>query len=190
MKEILVGKLENIPVPGCLHEVCMRGKEAGRRQILRRRYGRQAAAVAAIICVCMLPAAARQIYGYFVDIKDGGAITGQAVAEADDDFALSAVCGNDGLQMRVELGNMDEKAYDYVEELSADEITITDASGNTVLLDTAVCEFDGTSGVFAIETGALEEGEYTVRINGMQGLSKADAPLEIMGSWECTLTVE
>lgn len=190
MKEILVAELENIPVPGRLHAVCMRGKEAGRRQKLRRRYGKIAAAAAAVICVCMLPAAARQMYGYFADIKDGSAITGQAIEEADNDFALSAVYDENGLQVRAELGNMDEKAYGYVEELSTEEITLIDASGNIVMLDAAACAFDGTTGVFVIETEVLEAGEYTVRINGMQGLSKADAPLEIRGSWECTLTVE
>lgn len=189
MKELLEKKLESIPVPEELHTVCARsisGCDSGRLK-------RIIAAAAAVICVCVLPVIASGVYGYYEEIRKGTAITGGRMVGADNDFTVSA-CRREGeetLYVCVEVLNTEEVSYRYQERIMLESAEITDASGNSIC---RLKDLEGypVDGIFVAEvTGiSLEKGAYTLTVTGMQGMSKADPPLEIQGSWQCSFEAD
>lgn len=185
MRNIVEAKLAEIPVPGELHDICVKTIRRMKTQRIRR----LAAAVAAAACVCMLPALASGLYGHYREVYRGTAITGGIMADADNDFALSAYVEDDGsIHLKLKLMNAEEISYRYTEELQLDEIVITDDYGNTVYSDAEVSmSMEDMNVTIAAE---LPPGEYFIEVRGMTGLSKGDGPLPIQGTWHCPLTIK
>jgi len=191
MQKNIEAKLETIEIPAGLHAACTAGIAKGERLMRAKRIRRAAAAAAAVICIAVLPVAASHVFGHFEDIRNGTAVTGQRIADADNDMSISASVSEDGtLDISIRILNEEEVAYRYTESLYAGDIMLISHDGGTAAAFTAEGALENGCAALHINNVQLAPGEYTLRITDMQGLSKADAPLEIQGTWECTFTVE
>lgn len=191
MTEMIDRKLEAIEIPEGLHAVCMQGVRREERLLRRRRRVRLAAAAAAAVCALALPGLANYVFGRFEDVYEGTAITGQRIVQADQDFALSAETASDGeIRICVEVINEEETAYRYIQQLSLEGISITDIDGNTVYYaDSAIGDIEDGTVCIILKDAGLGAGDYVLGVSGMKGLSKADAPLDIQGRWQCDIMI-
>lgn len=193
MKQIISEKMELIPIPTQLHGVCLRGIDKAKKDALCRRILRCSCAAAAVICICLLPTIADSIFGYFEDIHEGTAITGGRIVQADNDLKLTVShCFEEGsLVLQVTFTNDNEIAYRYISQLRFGDIIISKADGREIFrISDITADISDNAAEFILENISLESGEYILTAAHAAGLSKADAPLEIQGSWTCTFIIE
>jgi len=192
MTEMIDRKLEAIEIPGELHAVWMQGVRREARLLQRRRGIRLAAIAAAAVCAFALPGLANIVFGHFEDVYEGTAITGQRIAQADQDFAWSAETASDGeICICVDIINGEEIAYRCIQQLSLEGVSVTDVNGNTVYYaDNAVGDIEDGIACIILKDADLEAGDYVICVSGMKGLSKADAPLDIQGRWQFDIVIK
>ena len=165
---------------------------------------KRAIAIAAVLAlcfvtVCMTPLA-NSIRGFFSDIvRFDGAITGTRYENATNDIKV------DVLELTTENGNViipveltfeypTEAPFPYIQEIAIAEYKILD-SNDKKIADAKVSANDAEKGIvsegkvlvnLSIADKKMTSGEeYTIVIEKMYGLSKADAPLHITGTWNC-----
>ena len=90
--------------------------------------------------------------------------------------------------------NPTEAPFPYIQEVAVSEYKILDKN-NKEIIKTKLPAEDGNKGSvtdgkvlvnLSIDDTKFNSGEeYTLAIEKMYGLSKADAPLHITGNWEC-----
>ena len=153
-----------------------------------------------LVTVCMTPLAS-SIKGFFSDIiRFDGAITGTQYENATNDIkvdVLETTSENGNVIIPVELTfeNPTEAPFPYIQEVAISEYKILD-SNNKEIIKTKLSAEDGDKGTvsdgkvlvnLSLNEAKLNSGEeYTIVIEKMYGLAKADAPLHITGTWKCS----
>ncbi len=159
--------------------------------------------VAAGLVLCMVTAIvtpmANSVKGFFKDItRIGGAITGTAYVNATSDIEMTALETNaeNGkmiLPLDITFKNKTEAPFPYIQEIAITDYQILNSSNKKILHCKNTLEesakgtvIDGKVSVnIPIDEMLNKEETYIIQIETMYGLSKADAPLEIKGHWEC-----
>ena len=161
-------------------------------------------AIAAVLALCIITVTmtplANSIKGFFSDIvRFDGAITGTKYENATNDIKidvseLTTDNGNIIISLDLTFENPTEAPFPYIQEVAVSEYKILD-SNNKEVIKTKVSAEDGDKGTvndgkvlvnLSMNDAKLKSGEeYTIVIEKMYGLSKADAPLHITGRWEC-----
>ena len=152
-----------------------------------------------LVTVCMTPLA-NSIRGFFSDIiRFDGAITGTQYENATNDIKIDVLevtseNGNVIIPLELSFENPSEAPFPYIQEVAVSEYKIVD-SNNKEIIKTKLSAEEGDKGTIAdgkvlvnlsLNDAKLKSGEeYTIVIDKMYGLSKADAPLHITGTWEC-----
>ena len=152
-----------------------------------------------LVTVCMTPLA-NSIKGFFSDIiRFDGAITGTRYENATNDIKvdvleLTSENGNIIIPLDLTFENPTEAPFPYIQEIAIAEYKILD-NNNKKIANIKASANDAEKGV-ASEGKALVNlsladekmtvgEEYTIVIEKMYGLAKADAPLHITGTWKC-----
>ena len=153
-----------------------------------------------IITVTMTPLA-NSFKGFFTDItRFDGAITGTKYENASNEIKVNVIKqindnANDVIPLQLVFENPNEAPFLYIQEIAVSDYMIIDNKTGEVLKLECYPEYSGKATIkegrasldLSINNIKLESGkEYTLVIKKMYGLSKADAPLYIDGSWECS----
>ena len=161
-------------------------------------------AIAAVLALCIITVTmtplANSIKGFFSDIvRFDGAITGTKYENATNDIKidvseLTTDNGNIIIPLDLTFENPTEAPFPYIQEVAVSEYKILD-NNNKEIIKTKVSAEDGDKGIvsagkvlvnLSLNDAKLKSGEeYTIVIEKMYGLAKADAPLHITGTWEC-----
>ncbi len=164
-------------------------------------------AIAAVLALCIITATmtplANSIRGFFKDIIGfDGAITGTQYENATNDIkvdVLKLTSGNGNVIIPLDLTfeNPAEAPFPYIQEVAIAEYKILN-SNNKQIVKSKLSAEDSEKGTvnngrvsvnLTISDIDMASGEeYTIIIEKMYGLSKADAPLHITGLWECKFT--
>ena len=152
-----------------------------------------------LITVCMTPLA-NSIKGFFSDIvRFDGAITGTQYENATNDIKVDVLevtseNGNVIIPLELSFENPTEAPFPYIQEIAISEYKILDNS-DKVISKEKISVDEASKGIVSNGTVLVELStadkkmtsgeEYTIVIEKMYGLSKADAPLHITGTWEC-----
>ena len=164
-------------------------------------------AIASVLMLCIVTVTmtplANSIKGFFSDIvRFDGAITGTMYENATseikvDVLELTSEKGNVIISLDLTFENPTEAPFPYIQEVAVSEYKILDKN-NKEVIKTKVSAEDGNKGTvskdkvvvnLSLNDAKLKSGEeYTIVIDKMYGLSKADAPLHITGTWKCHFT--
>ena len=152
-----------------------------------------------LVVVCMTPLAS-SIKGFFSDIvRFDGAITGTKYENATNDIKvdvleLTSENGNLNIPLGLTIQNPTEAPFPYIQEIAVSEYKILD-NNNKEIVKTKLSAEDGDKGIISdgkvlitlsLDSKKIKSGEeYTIVIEKMYGLAKADAPLHITGTWKC-----
>ena len=169
-----------------------------------KRITKKTFAIAAVLALCIVTVAmtplASSIKGFFSDIIGiDGAVTGTKYENATNDIKIEALetsseDGNVIIPLELTFANPSEAPFPYIQEIAISEYKIFDSNNKVISKEkVSVDEADkGTisNGKVLVELSATDKkmtsGEtYTIVIEKMYGLAKADAPLHITGTWEC-----
>ena len=160
--------------------------------------------IAAVLALCIITVTmtplANSIKGFFSDIiRFDGAITGTQYENATNEIIVNAMelttdNGNDIIPLELTFEKPNEAPFAYIQEIAVSEYKIFD-SNNKEIIKNKVSAEDGEKGTvsdgkvlvnLSLNDAKLKSGEeYTIVIEKMYGLAKADAPLHITGKWEC-----
>lgn len=142
---------------------------------------------------------ANPIKGFFSDIiRFDGAVTGTQYENATNDIKVEAVESTSEKRNIISLSltfeNPTEAPFSFIEEVAVSEYKILDSKNNEII-KTKLSAEGGDKGTvsdgkvlvnLSLNDAKLKSGEeYTIVIDKMYGLSKADAPLHITGTWRC-----
>ena len=161
-------------------------------------------AIVAVLALCIITVTmtplANSIKGFFSDIvRFDGAITGTKYENATNDIkvdVLELTLENENVIIPLDLTfeNPTEAPFPYIQEIAVSEYKILD-SNNKEIIKTKLSAEDGDKGTvsdgkvlvnLSLNDAKLKSGEeYTIIIEKMYGLAKADAPLHITGTWKC-----
>ena len=165
---------------------------------------KRAVGIAAVLALCIVTGTmtplANSIRGFFSDIvRFDGAITGTQYENATNDIKvnvleLTSENGNIIIPLGLTFENPTEAPFPYIQEVAVSEYKIHD-SNNKEIIKTKLSAEDGDKGTvsdgkvlvnLSLNEAKLKSGEeYTIVIEKMYGLAKADAPLHITGTWVC-----
>lgn len=156
----------------------------------RMRMRRPAAMIAAAaLCLCLAVAGAAAA-GHFRDVKSWtGAVTGTVYEQADDEIAIRAAAGPEGIAVSVRFLSPGAFPYRELETIALRRYQILDSEGNVLLSgegDQAAVRDGGAE--IQLAPDGLAGGTYRLRIEGLTGGSKGDQPLPILGTWEAAFT--
>jgi len=182
-------------------EVHTMSKPKGRITI-KRTFALVAVLALCIITVTMTPLA-NSIRGFFSDIvRFDGAVTGTKYENATNDIKVDVLeltfeNGNAIIPLDLTFENPTEAPFPYIQEVAVSEYKILD-SNNKEVIKTKVSAENGDKGTvsdgkvlvnLSLNDAKLKSGEeYTIVIEKMYGLAKADTPLHITGTWKCNFT--
>lgn len=162
----------------------MKGRTAVYRKI-------SVALVALLICVSLTVTALSAtgvLKGYFRDITNGwGAITGTAYEQASDEISMDVSV--DSHEMTVLVTFADPRMFPYreAERLSIAAYRILDDMGGVVQEgQTDSVGVDNGQAAVIIGLNELASGSYKLIVTAFESEKKADQPLTISGSWECS----
>ena len=152
------------------------------------------AAVASFaVYVCLMGvtalAATGKLEGYFRDIKRwDGAVIGTAYEQATDEVEVNIIEVSDKLVVEITMVNFKEAPYSFFEMFGIKNYKIVDANGK-VILENENLEMSAIANNKVLVNVSLEDvdnGEYTLMVSELVGSSKADQPLGLTGTWECS----
>ena len=167
---------------------------------------RKPIAIAAVLALCIMTVTltpiANSIKGFFKDIvRFDGAITGTEYTNATNDIKIDTLEINTEngqliLPLDITFENKTEAPFPYIQEIAVSEYKILDANNKEIAEKKNAVEesvkgtvSDGKVLVYVPLDENLKENEtYFIQIDKMYGLSKADAPLHITGTWKCEFT--
>ncbi len=169
-----------------------------------KRITKRTFAIAAVLAICIVTVAmtplASSIRGFFSDIIGiNGAVTGTKYENASNDIKIesletSSEDGNVIIPLKLTFENPTEAPFPYIQEIAISEYKILDNSDKVISKEKISVDeaSKGTvsNGTVLVELSTADKKmtsgeEYTIVIEKMYGLSKADAPLHITGTWEC-----
>jgi len=146
-----------------------------------------AAAAVLTVAVCGVAGLAAIKGGYFSDEKNiFGAVTGTRYEQATEEISVSAQTNGIYVDISIELLNIGEAPYCYLETLAIGEYSLTDDSGATTDIDLAEIQAAISDGkaVVSVPVSSLNDGRYSLEITQLIAGKKADADLIITGRWD------
>jgi len=168
-----------------------------------------AIAAALVICICIITvnstAIADSVKGFFNDVIGfGGAVVGTEYLQATDEIQIDILepeLENETILLPIEvtLQNKDAIPFKYIEQVTLGKYKILDESGKVILSEKNKKENAPTGTIIdgkiqmdlqiMMEKISGENNRYILKIDSLYGSSKADAPLEIKGNWECEFEI-
>ena len=161
-------------------------------------------AIAAVLALCIITVTitplANSIKGFFSNIvRFDGAVTGIKYENANNDIKidvleLTSKNGNVIIPLDLTFENPTEAPFAYIQEIAVSDYMVLDETTGEILKLECYPEYSGKGTIndgkvlvnLTLNDAKLKSGEeYTIVIEKMYGLSKADAPLHITGRWEC-----
>ena len=128
------------------------------------------------------------------DIKNlSGAITGQVYNDADAEIKLSIISADaDGFTVEAVVAEPDKPPYIVIDFLKLDKFTVTDENGKIIAENNASESGEFVNGCASIYVPADISDADTIFLNAdrLVGSAKAEQPLDINGSWECSFEVK
>ena len=194
-KKKFVNKIKEIEMPKDMQqriiEKCYIETE---KKKMNKMFKKPMVAVASFaLCVCLMGvtalAATGKLEGYFRDIKRwDGAVIGTAYEQATDEVELNIVEVSDKLVVEITMVNFKEAPYSFFEMFGIKNYKIVDANGK-VTVENENLEMSAIENNKVLVNVPLDDvgnGEYTLIVSELVGGSKADQPLGLDGTWECS----
>ena len=194
-KKKFVNKIKEIEIPKDMQqriiEKCYIETE---KKSMNKMFKKPMVAVASFaLCVCLMGvtalAATGKLEGYFRDIKRwDGAVIGTAYEQATDEVELNIVEVSDKLVVEITMVNFKEAPYSFFEMFGIKNYKIVDANGK-VIVENENLEMSAIANNKVLVNVPLDDvgnGEYTLIVSELVGGSKADQPLGLAGTWECS----
>ena len=194
-KKKFVNKIKEIEMPKDMQqkiiENCYIETE---KKKMNKMFKKPMAAVASFaLCVCLMGvtalAATGKLEGYFRDIKRwDGAVIGTAYEQATDEVELKIIEISDKLVVEITMVNFKEAPYSFFEMFGIKNYKIVDANGN-VIVENENLEMSAIANnkvLVNVPLDGVANGEYTLIVSELVGSSKAEQPLGLSGTWECS----
>ena len=194
-KKKFVNKIKEIEMPKDMQqriiEKCYIETEKKR---MNKMFKKPMVAVASFaVCVCLMGvtalAATGKLEGYFRDIKRwDGAVIGTAYEQATDEVEMNIIEVSDKLVVEITMVNFKEAPYSFFEMFGIKNYKIVDANGK-VIVENENLEMSAIANNKVLVNVPLDDvgnGEYTLIVSELVGGSKADQPLGLDGTWECS----
>ena len=194
-KKKFVNKIKEIEMPKDMQqriiEKCYIETE---KKNMNKMFKKPMVAVASfVLCVCLMGvtalAATGKLEGYFRDIKRwDGAVVGTAYEQATDEVELNIVEVSDKLVVEITMVNFKEAPYSFFEMFGIENYKIVDANGN-VIVENENLEMSAIANNKVLVNVPLDDvgnGEYTLIVSELVGSAKAEQPLGLTGTWECS----
>ena len=183
-------------VERCKTQMKHSGKELNMHTKNCHIFSRKPAAVLAVVVICLslsaaALAAAEKGRGFFRDIADWrGAIVGTSYEQATDEVWMNASVNDGQLTVLAVFSEPGKAPYREAETLGIAEYQIVDADGRPVQEgSTASAEIVNGQAAIDIQLDGMGSGKYRLVVTALYTEKKADQPLTIHGSWECTFTL-
>jgi len=140
-----------------------------------------------VVCVISIGAVVANHFRGFKDVTKGTAVVGTVYEEATEMVKLDAEV-KDNLIVSAEFVDYTNFPYREIDMMDINSYKIADSSGKTVKEGTAksISDFENGKVSFEIPLNDIVSGEYKLVINEFVGSKKADQPLPIKGTWECS----
>ena len=194
-KKKFVNKIKEIEMPKDMQqriiEKCYIETE---KEKMNKMFKKPMVAVASFaLCVCLMGvtalAATGKLEGYFRDIKRwDGAVIGTAYEQATDEVELNIIEVSDKLVVEITMVNFKEAPYSFFEMFGIKNYKLVDANGK-VIVENENLEMSAIANNKVLVNVTLDDvgnGEYTLIVSELVGSSKADQPLGLAGTWECS----
>ena len=196
----------NIAAPFDLKTEIKNMEEKNMSRQTNKSWIRKTVAIAAVLALCIMTVTltpiANSLKGFFKDItRFDGAITGTEYTNATNDIKIDTLeinteNGQILLPLDITFETKTEAPFPYIQEIAIAEYKILDNEHKEITkIKTDADESvkgtvtDGKILVNIPLDNKLKENEtYFIQIDKMYGLSKADAPLHITGTWKCEFT--
>lgn len=184
-----------IPTPFNLNFELNKFEEKNMNKLKNVTWLKRLATTAAILAVCAVTVvSASALTGYFKDVKNfSGAIVGTEYINATNDIQMNVLETNaEYITLDINFVNPSEAPFAFIQKLAVTEYIVLDQNNNEVFSvnydvensSTAIREADGA--LIKLPTKHLNNEEtYTLKINTIYGLAKAEQPLKITGDWKC-----
>lgn len=175
----------------------MQSKEQNRmNQNRNNTFFRKPTAAFAVLAICLsmsitAMAATGMRQGFFRDIKNWcGAVVGTSYEQADDEISMSVTVNGDSLTALAVFSVPQKFPYREAEKLGIAAYRIVDAEGNVVKEGKSAEASSVISGQAAINIPLEEiaDGSYQLIVSAFMAEKKAEQPLMIYGTWECSFT--
>ena len=145
------------------------------------------------LCVCLMGvtalAATGKLEGYFRDIKRwDGAVIGTAYEQATDEVEVNIIEVSDKLVVEITMVKPKEAPYSFFEMFGIKKYKIVDTKGN-VIVENENLEMSAIANnkvLVNVPLDGVANGEYTLMVSELVGSSKAEQPLGLSGTWECS----
>ena len=145
------------------------------------------------LCVCLMGvtalAATGKLEGYFRDIKRwDGAVIGTAYEQATDEVEMNIIEVSDKLVVEITMVNFKEAPYSFFEMFGIKKYKIVDTKDN-VIVENENLEMSAIANnkvLVNVPLDGIANGEYTLIVSELVGSSKAEQPLGLSGTWECS----
>ena len=194
-KKKFVNKIKEIEIPKDMQqriiEKCYIETE---KKSMNKMFKKPMVAVASFaLCVCLMGvtalAATGKLEGYFRDIKRwDGAVIGTAYEQATDEVELNIVEVSDKLVVEITMVKPKEAPYSFFEMFGIKKYKIVDTNGN-VIVENENLEMSAIANnkvLVNVPLDGVANGEYTLIVSELVGSSKAEQPLGLSGTWECS----
>lgn len=162
---------------------------------MRKTIFKKPAAALAALAICLslavtAVAAPGILKGHFRDITNWyGAVVGTSYEQATDEIAVSVTVNGNTLTVHAAIANPQMIPYIYAERLGIAAYQIVDANGKVVKEGAAEsAEIVHGQATVNIQLDDIDNGSYKLVVTAFITEKKADQPLNINGSWECTFT--
>lgn len=205
MKDHIYNELKEIPIPASLHSRCVIGMEEAKQeqkgQITMLKFHKKTIAAAATLVLAIglfagsSTALAKDFRGFFSDVfRFDGAVVGTEYHNATEEVTFNQlpIRGEKLSEIGVQVAFVypEEAPYAYIEELSMQDVTITDAAGSEVwsLDETEPVPIRDGAAHFILSADLSSGKTYTLHCPMLQGHAKAEQPLPMSGTWELTFT--
>ena len=149
-----------------------------------------AAAILMSLSVSAL-AASGVLKGHFQDIKNiFGAVVGTSYEQATDEITIEACFRDGNVTVLTTFLRPQEAPYREAECIAITDYQILAEDGHVIAEGPATDFFPVTDGqaVIPIPIHKLKAGNYRLLVRTFTADKKADQPMEIHGTWECTFS--
>lgn len=154
----------------------------------KKRFKRMLPLVAVmILCVISVGGVVANHFRGFKDVTKGGAVVGTVYEEATEMIRIDAEV-KENLVVSVDVVDYTKPPYTELDVVDINRYEIVNHSGKVISKGTAksTSEFKHGKAAFEIPLKDISAGEYKLVIHEFVGSKKADQPLPIKGTWECT----
>ena len=180
-------------VTHCRTQILNTRKDNTMKTYKRTAFVQKPAVVITLLAICLTlsvsaVAASGLLKGYFQDIINWqGAVVGTAYEQATDEIEISIAVRDNELTVYATFINPQMAPYREAETLGIAAFQIVDADGRTVKEGTAEStEIDNGCAAIPVDLSDIDSGSYNLVVTAFVSEKKADQPLNINGSWECT----